>query len=330
METLLQDIRFGLRQLFKRPIFTALAIISMALGIGANTAIFSLIDTVLLRPLPVREPSKLIAIDGTLPNGVDFTLQSLLNYKDYRDRSRSFDGMLAYRFVVASLSHNGVNERVWGFDVSGNYFDVLGVTPVLGRAFLPEEDRTPDSHPVVVLSYACWQKRFAGDRAVIGRTVSFNNHPFTVIGVAPKGFVGTEVAYAPEFFVPLMMAKQIEPGSTWLDQRDSDNLFVIGRLKRDVTAAQAKSELEAITAQMAKEHPTENAGRGILLMTAGIVHSQHSRFDLRAFGRARRCRRARLVTRLRKSGQSSARACHRTAQGNRNSSRRRRESNAAR
>ena len=130
-------------RLFKRPIFTALAIISMALGIGANTAIFSLIDTVLLRPLPVREPSKLIAIDGTLPNGVDFTLQSFLNYKDYRERSRSFDGMLAYRFVVASLSHNGVNERVWGFDVSGNYFDVLGVKPVLGRAFLPEEDRTP-------------------------------------------------------------------------------------------------------------------------------------------------------------------------------------------
>ena len=205
-----------------------------------------------------------------------------------------------------------------------------GVTPVLGRAFLPEEDRTPDSHPVVVLSYACWQKRFAGDRAVVGRTVSFNNHPFTVIGVAPKGFVGTEVAYAPEFFVPLMMAKQIEPGSTWLDQRDSDNLFVIGRLKRDVTAAQAKSELVAITAQMAKEHPTENAGRGILLMTPGLFIPNIRDLDLRALGCSRRCRRARLVTRLRKSGQSSARACHRTAQRNRNSSRRRGESTPAR
>ncbi len=114
METLLQDIRFGLRQLLKRPIFTALAIISMALGIGANTAIFSLVDTVLLRPLPVREPSKLIAVDGTQPNGTDFTLQSFPNYKDYRERSRSFEGLLAYRFVVASLSHNGVNQRAWG------------------------------------------------------------------------------------------------------------------------------------------------------------------------------------------------------------------------
>ena len=270
METLLQDIRFGSRQLFKRPIFTALAIISMALGIGANTAIFSLIDTVLLRPLPVREPAKLIAVDGTLPNGTDFTLQSFPNYKDYRDRSRSFDGLLAYRFVVASLSHNGVNERAWGFDVSGNYFDVLGVKPMLGRAFLPEEDQTPDSHPVIVISNACWKKRFGGDPSVVGRKVSLNNHPFTIIGVAPKGFVGTEVAFAPEFWVPLMMAKQIEPGSTWLDQRDSDNLFVVGRLKNGVTVPQAKAELEAITAQMAKEHPTENAGRGVRLMTPGL------------------------------------------------------------
>jgi predicted permease len=270
METLLQDIRFGLRQLFKRPIFTALAIISMALGIGANTAIFSLVDTVLLRPLPVREPSKLIAVDGTLPNGTDFTLQSFLNYKDYRERSRSFEGLLAYRFVVASLSHNGVNERAWGFTVSGNYFDVLGVKPVLGRAFLPEEDQTPDSHPVVVLSNACWKKRFGGDPSIVGRTVSLNNRTFIIIGVAPEGFVGTEVAYAPEFWAPIMMAKQLEPGSTWLDVRDSDNLFVVGRLKPGVTVAQAKADLEGITLQMAKEHPAENAGRGVRLMSPGL------------------------------------------------------------
>ena len=270
METLLQDVRFGLRQLLKRPIFTALAIISMALGIGANTAIFSLVDTVLLRPLPVREPSRLIAVDGTRPNGTDFTLQSFPNYKDYRERSRSFDGLLAYRFVVASLSHNGVNERAWGYTVSGNYFDVLGVKPVLGRAFLPEEDQTPDSHPVVVLSNACWKKRFGSDPSIIGRTVLLNNHTFTIVGVAPEGFVGTEVAYASEFWAPIMMTKEIEPGSTWLDARDSDNFFVVGRLKAGVTVAQAKAELEGITLQMAKEHPTENAGRGVRLMPPGL------------------------------------------------------------
>src|SRR5262245_21079524 len=193
----------------------------MALGIGANTAIFSLVDTVLLRPLPVREPTQLIAVDGQLPN-TEFTLQSHLNYKDYRDRNTVFSGLLAYRFVVASLSHNGVNDRAWGFDVSGNYFDVLGVKPALGRGFRPEEDQTQNSHPVVILSYAAWQKRFAGNPSIVGQKILLNTHPFTVIGIAPNGFVGTEVAYAPEFFVPMMMGKQIEPGSTWLDDRASD------------------------------------------------------------------------------------------------------------
>ena len=242
----------------------------MALGIGANTAIFSLVDTVLLRPLPVREPSQLIAVDGQLRNGTEFTLQSYPNYKDYRDRNTVFSGLLAYRFVVASLSHNGVNERVWGFDVSGNYFDLLGVKPSLGRGFLPEEDQTPGSHPVMILSYACWQKRFAADPSIIGRKILLNTHPFTVVGVAPPGFVGTEVAYAPEFWVPMMMAKQIEPGSTWLDQRESDNLFVIGRLKPGVSVEQAKAQLDALTIQMAKEHPKENAGRRVLLMPPGL------------------------------------------------------------
>src|SRR6266576_3777671 len=270
MDTFLQDLRFGWRQLLKRPIFTTLAIISMALGIGANTAIFSLIETVLLRPLPVHEPSQLIAVDGTLPNGTDFTLQSYPNYKDYRDRNQSCSGLLAYRFVVTSLSHNGINERAWGYTVSGNYFDVLGVKPALGRAFLPEEDRTPDSHPVVILSHACWKKRFAGDPGAIGRTLLINNRPFSIIGVAPERFLGTEIAYAPEFWAPMMMAKTIEPGSTWLDGRADDNLFVVGRLKPGVTLPQAKSELEAITLEMAKEHPTENAGRGVRLMSPGL------------------------------------------------------------
>jgi putative ABC transport system permease protein len=270
MGALGQDIHFGWRQLLKHPGFTALAILSMALGIGANTAIFSLVDTVLLRPLPVREPSQLIAVDGQLRNGTDFTLQSYLNYKDYRDRNTVFSGLLAYRFVVASLSHNDVNERAWGYDVSGNYFDVLGVKPALGRGFLPEEDETQDSHPVAILSHASWQIRFAGDPAIIGKTILLNTHRFTIVGVAPAGFVGTEVAFSPEFWVPMMMAKQIEPGSTWLDERMSDNLFVVGRLKPGVNREQAKAQLDGVTAQLAKEYPKENAGRGVLLMPPGL------------------------------------------------------------
>ena len=152
METLLQDIRFGFRQLMKQRGFAALAIISMALGIGANTSIFSLVDTVLLRPLAVKEPSQLVELYGTLHNGADWSLQSYPNYKDYRDRNTVLSGLFVYRVVVSSLTVNNSSQRVWGYLVSGNYFDVLGVKPMLGRAFLPEEDQTPDSHPVAVLA----------------------------------------------------------------------------------------------------------------------------------------------------------------------------------
>jgi predicted permease len=269
MEKLLQDIRFGFRQLLKKPGFAALAIISMALGIGANTSIFSLVDTVLLRPLAVNEPSQLVELYGTSNNGQDWSLQSYLNYKDYRDRNTVFSGLFVYRVVVSSLTVNNASSRVWGYSVSGNYFDVLGVKPALGRSFLPEEDATPDSHPVAVLSYNCWQRRFGGDPAIVGKIVQFNSRPFTVIGVAPKGFIGTEVAYDPEMFIPLMMTAAIEPGSRLLERRDNNSLFTIGRLKPGETRAQAKAELETITTQMAKDYP-ENVGRGIRFGKPGL------------------------------------------------------------
>ena len=269
METLLHDIRFGLRQLMKQPGFAVLAIISMALGIGANTSIFSLVDTALLRPLAVKEPSQLVELYGTLHNGAEWSLQSYPNYKEYRDRNSVFSGLFVYRVTVSSLTVNNSSQRVWGYLVSGNYFDVLGVKPMLGRAFLPEEDQTPDSHPVAVISYNCWQHRFAGDPQIVGKTVQFNSHPFTIIGVAPIGFIGTEVAYDPEMFIPVMMAKTIEPGSTWIDKRDSNNLFTVGRLKPGVSFAQAKAALETLTAKLAQDYP-ENVGFGIRLGKPGL------------------------------------------------------------
>ena len=269
METLLQDIRFGFRQLLKQRGFAALAIISMALGIGANTSIFSLVDTVLLRPLAVKEPSQLVELYGTLHNGAEWSLQSYPNYKEYRDRNTVFSGLCVYRVVVSSLTVNNSSQRVWGYLVSGNYFDVLGVKPMLGRSFSPEEDQAPDSHAVAVISYNCWQRRFGGDPAVVGKTVQFNTRPFTVIGVAPKGFIGTEVAYDADMFVPVMMAKTIEPGSTWIDKRDSNNLFTVGRLKPGVSFAQAKAALETLTAKLAQDYP-ENVGFGIRLGKPGL------------------------------------------------------------
>src|SRR5215472_2040524 len=209
MGTLLKDIRYAARLLLKRPGFTLIAILTLALGIGANTAIFTLINAALLRPLPVSHPEQLVEVFGTLQNGSQETIQSYLNYKDYRDRSQTLQSMLAYRFAPMSLSHGASSERVWGFLVSGNYFDVLGVKPILGRTFAPEEDQTVGSHPVAVMSYACWQGRFASDQNIAGSHVLLNGVNFTVIGVTPKDFNGTEVAYAPDLFVPMMMAKQI-------------------------------------------------------------------------------------------------------------------------
>jgi len=269
MESLIKDIRYGLRNLIKRPGFTAVAVITLALGIGANTAIFSLISTVLLRPLPVAHAEQLVEVYGTTHHGADYTLQSYLNYKDYRDRNNVFSGLMSYRFAPMSISHEGRNERVWGFLVSGNYFDTLGIHPFLGRYFLPEEDQTLGSHPVAVITYACWQKRFASQN-VIGQPLRINGVTFTIVGVGPEGFRGTEVAYLPEVFVPTTMAKQIEPGSTWFEERGDDNLFVLGRLKDGVSTGQAESALSTITQQLAREYPHDNEGRGVRLMTPGL------------------------------------------------------------
>ena len=274
MENLIQDLRFSFRRLLKNPGFTAIALLSLALGIGANSAIFSLVNTVLLRPLPAVQPEQIVEVYGTLHNGADETLVSYLNYKDYRDRNEVFSGMLGYRFAPMSMSHNGNNERVWGYLVSGNYFDILGIKAAQGRTFLEEEDRTPNSHPVAVMSYGCWQKRFASDPSIVGKTVLLNGHTFTVIGIAPKDFKGTEVAYSPELWVPFMMAEQIEPGSNWLKSRGDDNIFVLGRLKQGISQAQAETSLQAITLQLASEYPDDNAGRGVKLLPPGLFIPQ--------------------------------------------------------
>jgi predicted permease len=203
-------------------------------------------------------------------NGADVTIQSYLNYKDYRDRNRTLSGLMAYRFVPMSLSQEGRNERAWGYLVSGNYFEVLGIQPFLGRYFSPEEDKTLGAYPVAVISYGCWQKRFASEIKAVGRQLTINGKTFTVIGVAPKDFRGTEIAFAPDLFVPMMMAREIEPGSDWIESRSDSNIFVVGRLKSGVTSAQAESDLKGITLQLAKEYPNDNEGRDIRLATPGL------------------------------------------------------------
>ncbi len=264
MKTLLQDMRYGLRLLWKTPGLTAIAVLSLALGIGANASIFTLLNTVVLRPLPVERPAELVMVEGT--GSVSYP-----NYKDFRDRNDVLAGLAAYRYAPMSLSRSGANERIWGYLVTGNYFDVLGVRASRGRTFLPEEDRTPGAAPVAIVSHRFWQGRFNGDPELVGKTVSLNNHSFTVIGIAPENFNGTDKVFAPDVWVPLMMQREIEPGNDYLNARGDGRLFMFGRLKPNMPVTQAQEALNVTARQLAQEYPRDNEGTKIELWSLGIL-----------------------------------------------------------
>ena len=265
-----QDLRFGLRMLLKKKSFTIIAVLSLALGTGANTAIFSLVNTVLLRPLPIESPQQLVALNNIAEKNL-FPSFSYPNYKDFRDRNDVFSGLIAYRFAPLSLSHDGINERVWGFAVTGNYFEVLGVGSALGRTLSAEDDRTPGGHPVAVMSYKCWQQRFGRDQNIIGKEVIVNGRGYIVVGVAPMGFFGTEVVSAPDLFFPMAMQEQLELGNNWLENRSADNVFVQGRLKPGVAMSQAQTALNSIASQLEEEFPDINKGKRVALSPPGLV-----------------------------------------------------------
>ncbi|HEX8141026.1 MAG TPA: ABC transporter permease [Pyrinomonadaceae bacterium] len=270
IETILQDLRYGLRRLTRSPGFTTVALLSLALGIGANTAIFSLVNTALLRPLPIERPDELVSLTNAVENRA-FPTFSYPNYKDIRDRNEVFAGLLAYRFAPLSLSHDGVNERLWGYVVTGNYFEVLGVRAALGRTISPEDDRLPGAHPVTVLSYQSWQQRFGADPAIIGKSLIANGRSYTVIGVAQQGFFGTEIIAAPELWFPMAMQGEIEVGNKWLEKRGVENAFVQGRLKPGVSMSQAQLALSAIALQLEREYPDVNEGKRIALSKPGLM-----------------------------------------------------------
>ena len=271
MHTLLQDLRYGARMLRRQPGFTLIAVLTLALGIGANTAIFSLVNTILLRPLPVREPQRLVSVFPTILRTNEAQSFSYPNYVDVRDRNDVFTDLAAFTFAAMSLSRNGNNEIIYGYLASGNYFELLGVEAALGRTFTAEDDRTPNAHPVAVLSYVSWQKRFGADHNIVGQTVLLNNLSYTIIGVAPPRFNGTEFIYAPEMWVPMMMLGQIKPGSKELEQRNMNSIYCVGRLKPGVSAAQAESALTNVMAQLGREYPDSNEGKGMMLTPPGLV-----------------------------------------------------------
>ena len=271
LETLIQDLRYSLRMLAKRPGFTLIAVLSLGLGIGANTAIFSLVNTVMLRPLPVERPEQIVSLqnEGLLRVSTTF---SYPNYKDYRDRSGEvFAGLIGYRFAPLSASYNGVNEKMWGYIVTGNYFEVLGVKAALGRVITPDDDRLPGGHPVTVLSHKTWQQRFGADPAVIGQNVIVNGRGFTVIGVAPQGFFGTEIIAAPELWFPMAMQAEVEVGNAWLDKRGAQFTIVQGRLKPGVKPAQAQTVMNSIALQLEREFPDDNEGKRVIVGGQGTM-----------------------------------------------------------
>jgi len=270
MDTLWQDLRYSARMLLKRPGFTIAAVLTLALGIGANTTIFSLINTVMLRPLPVDRPSEIMALNNVSEDHA-FPSFSYPNYKDFRDRNDTFSGLVGYRYTPLNLSHDGVNERLWGYQVTGNYFDVLGVRAALGRAISPEDDTTPGAHPVTVISYKCWRQRFGGEPSVIGKTVIVNGGGYTIIGVAPPGFTGTEVISSPDLWFPVAMQAQLDAGDRWLDKRGTEDIFVQGRLKPGVTVARAQADLDSIATQLEREYPDDNEGKQVLLSAPGLL-----------------------------------------------------------
>ena len=267
METLLKDARYGFRMLLRSPGFTIVALLSLALGIGANTAIFSMVSAFLFAPLPVDHPAQLVSIFTTDVKNPGPLPTSHLNYVDYREKNEAFSDILAYTFAPVDLSGtSGETKQLFAEVVSGNYFDVLAVKAEHGRTFLPDEDKTPGTHPVVVLSYAAWQREFGGDPSVVGKTISLNRHDFGVVGVAQKDFTGTDIGAGPDLWVPMMMHDQVQPGFDWYNTRRGLFLSMIGRLKPGVGVAKAQAAMTALGSQLEQEYRKDDEGRNVRLV----------------------------------------------------------------
>jgi hypothetical protein len=250
MGNLGQDLRFALRTFKKSPVFVGVAVLSLALGIGANTAIFTLVDQLLLRLLPVKDPQQLVMLWGRGPhygsNNGRYKL-SYPMYEDFRDHNQVFSGMFCRWETSLSVSDGGKTERVDGELVSGTYFQVLGVGAALGRVFTPDDDKVPGGHPVAVISYRYWQDRFGGSHDVIGKKLLVDGYPITIVGVSRAGFDGTDPGSSPQVRIPVMMEAQISPQFAEfysMKSRRGRWVNVYGRLKPGVTMTQAKASLQ--------------------------------------------------------------------------------------
>jgi predicted permease len=267
METLWQDLRFAVRMLNKNPGFTAVAVLTLAVAIGANAVVFSVLNGLILRPLNVPDSQSLYAISRAYDGS---TSESYANYVDLRDRNHSFDALMAHNIYQVGLDSGKNASRAWAIEVSGNYFDGLRIQPYLGRFFHASDEHGENSAPYIVLTHAYWSSHFQADRGVVGLVVQVNKHPFTIVGVAPPGFRGTALLFSPDFFLPIINHEQVSGwsaltvrGSRWMDS-------VIGHLKPGVTRAQAIADLNAVGSELAKSYPKEDSRMSFLLKHAGL------------------------------------------------------------
>ena len=290
MDSLIKDIRYGIRGLLKRPGFTVIAVLTLALGIGANTAIFSVVNATLMRTPPVSDPERLVFVF----NGPAGSVFSYPDYAAVRDQNNVLDGLIAWGGITASLNSNDQTDLVTGAIVTGNFFDVLGVRAQLGRIITTEDDKTPGAHPVVVISQGLWQGRFAGDPNIIGRQLLLNGNTFTVIGVLPKGFDGLQLGVTRDLYVPMMMQATMRPpragfsgemNPDLLQVRTNRWLYSVGRLKPGVSEAQAQSSLALITKQLEVAYPQQRSGRGITISPLSASDDPSGRQQLSSVAR---------------------------------------------
>ncbi|HJR61355.1 MAG TPA: ABC transporter permease, partial [Vicinamibacterales bacterium] len=260
---LTHDLRFASRMLARRPMFTLVAVLILGLGIGANATIFSWVEGIVLRPVPAVDSSALIALHGKTVSRDDLSF-SYPNFIDLRAaRPDGIEDLMTFRGVSMNLRADGEPRRVWGQLVSANFFDVLRLRPVLGRGFLESDASAPDKEQVAVLSHGAWQRLFSGDPQIVGRSITLNARPFTVIGVAPEGFRGTMIGLSLDVFVPITMQRAFMSGDR-LAQRGNSFLQVYGRLADGSTLERAQASLAVVAARLASQHP-ENEGRGIFV-----------------------------------------------------------------
>jgi len=279
LESIWADLRFALRQLRRSPGFAVIAVLTLALAIGANAVVFAVLNGLFLRPLNVPHGERLYA----LQRGNDrYISQSYPDYLDLRDRNRSFDGLAAYNIAQVALDTGNNPVSVWGYETSGNYFDELGVQPYLGRLFHASDEDGPNSAPYIVLTYGYWHSHFQDNRAAVGRQVRLNKHPFTILGVAPPEFHGTLLIFSPDFFVPMVNEEQID-GESFLNARGTRWVFeVLGHLKPGVTSAQATADLNSVGSYLEKSYPRDDGKSSFSLVRPGL-HGDFFAPAIRAF-----------------------------------------------